>query len=362
MNHTLHRAWRPLAWACTSLALAASAAAPAAAQGIPAAYAEVALPFYTPAHLSAGLTSQWYGASAAAFAGSAQALVEGWQQYCAGQGAIGAVQQRWRAAATDWERLSAVAIGPLVERRSMRLLDFQPLRPAAVRKAVTTAPADLRGMERVGAPAKGFPALEWLLWTEPAAPSTPACSYALMAAREIQAEAQALQQGFAKLAQTPWNEDESEAAPTLMAEFINQWTGGLERLRWAQMEKPVRSQGKAAAPDFARSASQTSLPSWRAQWSALQALAVHRASAVPVAGKDIVPIELYLRGRGLNDLAQQWVDAVQAADQAIGQLASTDKAAVLQAVKALNQVKQLMQDEVAPALEINIGFSDADGD
>ncbi|MCD2511786.1 imelysin family protein [Comamonas endophytica] len=362
MNHKLHTALRPLAWACTSLALAAATLAPAAAQGIPAAYAEVALPFYTPVHLSAGLTSQWYNANAAAFAGSAQALVEGWQQYCAGQGSIGAVQQRWRAAATDWERLSAVALGPLVERRSMRLLDFQPLRPAAVRKAIATAPTDLRGMERVGAPAKGFPALEWLLWTEPAAPNTPACSYALMAAREVQSEAQALQQAFTRLAQTPWDEEDSTAAPTLMAEFINQWIGGLERLRWAQMEKPVRSQGKSAAPDFARSASQTSLQSWRAQWAALQALAVHRAGAVPVPGKDIVPIELYLRGRGLNDLAQQWVDAVQAADQAMAQLASTDSEAVLKAVRALNQVKQQMQDQVAPALEVNIGFSDADGD
>jgi len=362
MNHKLHSALRPLAWACTSLALAAGALAPAAAQGIPAAYAEVALPFYTPPHLSSGLASQWYGRNATAFVASAQAQVAGWQQYCAGQGAITEVQQRWRTAATDWERLSAVALGPLVERRSMRLLDFQPLRPAAIRKAVATAPRDLRAMERVGAPAKGFPALEWLLWTEPAAANTPACSYALMAAREVHAEAQALEQGFAKLAQTPWDEDESMAAPDLMAEFINQWIGGLERLRWQQMEKPVRSQGKAAAPDFARSASHTSLQSWRAQWAALQTLAVHRATAVPVAGKDIVPIELYLRGRGLNDLAQQWVDAVQAADQAMAELASTDKDAVLKAVKALSQVKQQMQDKVAPALQVNIGFSDADGD
>ncbi|MEG1768329.1 MAG: imelysin family protein [Comamonas sp.] len=357
MKH--HCAFRPFAWACTALALVAGTAS---AQGIPAAYAEVALPFYNPAHLSAGLATQWYGTNASAFEKSAQAMVGSWQQYCEGKGSATEVRERWRAAATDWERLSAVALGPLIERRSMRLIDFQPLRPAAVRKAITTAPTDLLGMERVGAPAKGFPALEWLLWTEAAAPNTPACRYATLAAREVHAEAQALQKGFAKLAQTPWDEDESMAAPELMAEFINQWIGGLERLRWQQMEKPVRSQGKAAKPDFARSASQTTLQSWRAQWSALQTLAVHTAGAVPVAGKDIVPIELYLRGRGLNDLAQQWVNAVQAANQAMAQLASTDKDAVLQAVKALNQVKQQMQDKVAPALQVNIGFSDADGD
>ncbi|WP_159913429.1 imelysin family protein [Pantoea sp. 18069] len=357
MNHPF--ALRPLAWACTALALMAGAAS---AQSIPAAYAEVALPFYNPAHLSAGLASQWYDRNASAFEQSAQAMAGSWQQYCAGQGAIAEVRARWRAAATDWERLSAVALGPLVERRSMRLIDFQPLRPAAVRKAITTAPADLLGMERVGAPAKGFPALEWLLWTEAAAPNTPACRYAVLAAREVHSEAQALQQAFSTLAGTPWDEDESEAAASLMAEFINQWIGGLERLRWQQMEKPVRSQGKAPAPDFARSASQTSLQSWRAQWSALRTLAVHSAAATPVPGKDIVPIELYLRGRGLNDLAQQWVNAVQAADQAMAQLNSTDGDAVLQAVRALSGVKQQMQDKIAPALQVHIGFSDADGD
>jgi len=352
-------ALRPLALACTALTLVAGAAC---AQGIPAAYAEVALPFYNPAHLSAGLATQWYGANASAFEQSAQAMVVSWQQYCAGQGPAAEVRARWRAATTDWERLSAVALGPLVERRSMRLIDFQPLRPAAVRKAITSAPTDLLGMERVGAPAKGLPALEWLLWTETPAPNTPACRYASLAAREVHSEAQALQKGFAKLAQTPWNEDESMAAPDLMAEFINQWMGGLERLRWQQMEKPLRSQGKSARPDFARSASETSLQTWRAQWAALRTLAVHGGGAAPVAGKDIVPIELYLRGRGLNDLAQQWLDAVQAADQAMAQLATPDKEAVLQAVKALNQVKQQMQDKVAPALQVNIGFSDADGD
>jgi len=46
----------------------------------------------------------------------------------------------------------------------------------------------------------------------------------------------------------------------------------------------------------------------------------------------------------------------------MAQLQSTDKEAVLRAVKALNQVKQQMQDKVAPALQVNIGFSDADGD
>ena len=363
MKKTLSLPARPLAQACAALALL-GALLPAAAQtSAGTAWQQVAVPFYTPVHLSAGLTSQWYGASADALEKSTQALVTRWQQYCAGSVPAAEVQQGWRAAATDWDRLSAVALGPLIDRRSMRLIDFQPLRPAAVRKAIAAAPADLAAMERIGAPAKGFPALEWLLWTAPAAPATPACRYGLMAAREVHAEAQALQQEFAQLARTPWDEDETGApAAALMAEFINQWLGGLEHLRWQQMEKPVRSQGKSPAPEFARRASQTSLQTWRAQWAALRTLAVSASQSAPVPGQDLVSIELYLRGRGLNDLAQQWVDTVRAADQAMNQLFSTDGDAVLQAVRSLSSVKQLMQDKVAPALEINIGFSDADGD
>lgn len=366
MHKTPFSPARQCARTCAALALLGmgSALLPAAAQSSAgAAWQQVAVPFYTPVHLSAGLTAQWYGSSANALGKSAQAQVERWQQYCAGSVPATEVQQGWRAATTDWDRLSSVALGPLIERRSMRLIDFQPLRPAAVRKAIAAAPADLSAMERIGAPAKGFPALEWLLWTEPAAPHTPACRYGLLAAREVHAEAQALQQEFAQLARTPWEEDDTGApAAALMAEFVNQWLGGLERLRWQQMEKPVRSQGKSPEPEFARRASQTSLQTWRAQWAALRTLAVSTGSATPLPGRDLVPIELYLRGRGLNDLAQQWVVTVEAADQAMTQLPSTHADAVLQAVRALSAVRQLMQDKVAPALEINIGFSDADGD
>jgi hypothetical protein len=61
-------------------------------------------------------------------------------------------------------------------------------------------------MERIGAPAKGLPALEWLLWTQPVAPSSPACRYAAEVAADIAREAAALAAAFDALAAQDWDE------------------------------------------------------------------------------------------------------------------------------------------------------------
>jgi uncharacterized protein len=47
-------------------------------------------------------------------------------------------------------------------------------------------------MELIGTPAKGLPALEWLLWVKPIQPASAECRYAVQVAAEIQREAQAL--------------------------------------------------------------------------------------------------------------------------------------------------------------------------
>ncbi len=154
----------------------------------------------------------------------------------------------------DWERLSAVAIGPLLERRSLRQIDFTPTRPELIARAVERAPADAADMERIGTPAKGLPALEYLLWTKPVKPGSAECRYAQQVAADIDREAQALEQGFAQAAGREWDD---EAAVAAMSEALNQWVGGLERLRWAEIERPVRarSSGGRDAAVFPRAAS-----------------------------------------------------------------------------------------------------------
>ncbi|RZA16821.1 MAG: hypothetical protein EOP93_14495, partial [Lysobacteraceae bacterium] len=218
------------------LCAAVLVAAPVAqAQTVPA---NEALPFYDTAAFMKGVHTHWYAPQSQAFAQGAAGLAQGLRQYCeaapgtpsAAPVALEGLRTQWQQTMLSWERLSAVSIGPLVQRRSMRQIDFNPTRPELIERAIRTAPADAKAMERVGTPAKGLPALEWLLWTKPVAPATPACRYAIQVAAEVDTEARALAKGFADLAAFDWS-DESEPAVPAMVEFVNQWVGGLERLR-----------------------------------------------------------------------------------------------------------------------------------
>jgi predicted lipoprotein len=299
---------------------------------------------------------------------------------------------QWQTSIIVWDRLAAVAIGPLLQRRAMRQIDFAPTRPELIERAIVslgqakakavvdadaTADSTAKAMERIGTPAKGFPALEWLLWTRPVQPGSSACHYAHQLASDIRDEARALAQAFAALAALDASANEEAASPA-MAELLNQWVGALERLRWAQMEKPLRSTGQSArraatsaapapsASAFPRSASGSTAPGWVAQWEAIRVMGVASrapmSESVPAPGQGLVSLETYLRGRGLNPLANKLAASVGQVQQALPDATPANSAKVLAATRPLGQLKRLVEAEVAPALEVNIGFSDADGD
>lgn len=338
-------------WAlCTVLSVPVSAFAQSSAP----------VPFYTAADAMAGLHRAHTAPLAQAFAERAPALVQALQAHCSGPARLDAARRAWTDLTLAWEPLAAVAVGPLVERRSLRSIDFQPLRPELLARMLARKPATLSDMQRVGTPAKGLPALEHLLWTHPVQPGTPACTYAVLAAQEVQLEAAALHNAFDALASAPPAE---ESAGPAFAELVNQWLGGLERLRWAGLEKPLReAETRQAPPVFARAPSGQAAAAWRAHWAALRALAVASSGVAPEPGAAAVPIETYLRGRGQLALADRWRSTVLAADAAVQNLTSTEPAPVEAAAAALKRVTALMQTEVSAALEVSIGFSSADGD
>lgn len=352
--------------ACVGLLAALVLQGAAVAQTVPA---NVAVPFYTPPAFVQGAYRFWYAPRAQAFAAEAAGLPAAIQHLCAGEGdaaqALQSARGRWRSAALAWDTLSAAAVGPLLQRRSARQIDFSPTRPELIERAIRAAPIDARAMERVGTPAKGFPALEWLLWTRPVAPGTPACSYAVLVAREIEGEAQALAQAFDQLAQRAWAADET-AAVAAMGELLNQWVGGLQRMRWDDMEKPLRraqtSGARGSLPAYPRAASGSTRRSWASRWQALRTLAAAQGNDVPLPGAGLVPLETYLRGRGLNPLANRLAAATAHATGRIQAANPAQPNRTLAAAQSLATLKRLAEAEVAPALEVQIGFSDSDGD
>lgn len=302
------------------------------------------------------LHRDWMAPRAVEFTAASEGLTHALEAYCGKQDAsvtLDQPRQAWRTALDRWERFSAVAIGPVLEQRMQRRIDFMPTRPRLILKAINSAPATAKDMELIGTPAKGLPALEWLLWTQPVQPATPACAYAQQVAKEIGAEARGMEQGYRQAAGRVLT---AEAAKAALSELVNQWVGGLERLRWANMEMPLRVAGTAgpeAAPEYPRQASGTAAAGWAAQWDLLRALAVGRGKG-SLAG--------LLREQGNADLADVLVRTAAGTDAAMAGLAATDKDRVLAAARALADLKRLVEDPVATALGVSMGFSDSDGD
>ncbi|MBN9370818.1 imelysin family protein [Hydrogenophaga sp.] len=323
-------------------------------------WAQAAAPYYYPPDAVAALYRDHTAPLARALAEQAPRLVQALQGHCAGPAALAPARAAWTQTALAWERLAAVAVGPLIERRSLREIDFQPLRPELLKRSLAREPKTLDDMERVGTPAKGLPAIEYLLWSAPAAPRSSACAYAVLAAQAVQREAEALRAAFDALAAAPPEED---AAVTAFVEFINQWLGGLERLRWAGMEKPLReAETRGAAPAFARLPSGQTGAAWAAGWAELRALARQPDNGAPAIGAGRVSIESYLRGRGHIALADRWRATVDEADRAMQGVQPGAPVSVDAAARTLKRLTTLMQSEVAGSLEVNLGFSSADGD
>jgi hypothetical protein len=128
-----------------------------------------------------------------------------------------------------------------VARCSQREIDCWPARERLLRQALAKAPQTLAEVERVGTPAQGFPALAQLLATASGTALAPAiCHCAGLVVQDIAAEARALNTELAVLAQEDGSGSPEDAA-SVSAEWTNQWLGGLERLRRAQLEKPVQT-------------------------------------------------------------------------------------------------------------------------
>jgi hypothetical protein len=319
-------------WLCA----AAASAAGARAQDD---WRRVAVSYVTPLAWLQSLDAHWYAPRTVAFARAAGQLASALTSACDLRGA----RTAWRDAMLAWERLAAVQTGVLLERRSARAIDFAPARPAAIERAMRDPAVDL---STIGAPALGLPALEWLLWRAPWRDGAPACAYARRVADHLAAEANALATAYA----APIARDE-DAAQRDFATLVNQLAGGVAALRWAQIGKP-RREGRGQWP---RATSGLTREAWRARARALQRL-IEFTPGEPGAA---VALEPFLRGRGLNPLA----DRVRRASAAMGAaLASASPANSAAAERALGVLEAVIGNEVAPALDVSLGFSDADGD
>ncbi len=308
----------------------------------------IATPALTHSDLVRNGLQQHFVPAAQAFAQSTTALHALLAAGCS-LPSVPSARAAWRTAMLDWERLSAVAVGPLLERRSARAIDFWPTRPAMVSAAAQAQPADIAALERIGAPAKGLPALEWLLWQP--APDASQCAYAALLAEACAIEAQALLADFQTLAQRDWRED---AALPVFQEWVGQTVGGIEQLRWKKIAKPART---GRATDWPRATSDSTRAAWQATWASLQHFLVGTGRA-----QEQGSLNGYLAGDNQTALSAQLETLVHRVHSRVTAADPARPATIAPAVQALAQAKQLMENNIAPALQTMVGFSDADGD
>jgi predicted lipoprotein len=102
-------------------------------------------------------------------------------------GHLTAALNAWQTTHADWEVTAAFAFGPVVTQMQAGPLDFWPVRTDTIEAKILEAPAtiDAAWIDGLGTSAKGLPALEYLLFTEPLAPNTPRCAYATALAADI---------------------------------------------------------------------------------------------------------------------------------------------------------------------------------
>lgn len=329
------------------------------------AQAVVAFPIYRGEQALMGVYAHQVPALWRSFEREAAALTQAARQHCAGQPQAAGLSAAWARARLAWMAASNPALGPVVSRRSQREIDFWPVRPALLQRALASRPQSLAQMERVGGPAKGFPAMEVLLAE---APSPAHCPYLALIAEGIEVEAKDLSAAFAEQAAKDLAADE-DAARRAFAEWVNQWLGGLESLRWQQIEQPIqkaRTAGTGQAPAFARRKMEDNRADWQAQWASLRRqarLTPEMRHAPPVPGQALIPIEALLLGKGHMALAERWGKAVDAATTAMSALpAQPSERDLLALSQTIKGVTSLYQGEVAAALDVPLGFSSADGD
>ncbi len=265
----------------------------------------------------------------------------------------------WVQTLLAWETLAAVAVGPLLERRSARAIDFWPTRPTQIQRLLQTGLGSittLQQLDTVGASARGLPALEWLLWKTDG--SGHALPYASLLAQQIVAESAALLAGYQQLATT----DREEAdAWSLYGEWFGQSVGGLDQLRTKKMVADTRGKDSSV---WLRGVSGQTTAGWQAQARGLQAFLVGTPAAqlaapgLPVAGS----LNSLLLGRGHMAHSQSLQLRTSAMVRAVHAARPADAASLRAAQAALGQVSALANALAGNVLHIALGFTDADGD
>ena len=140
-------------------------------------------PYYEVAEVLNSVAIHHHNKDTAVLRDQLEALSVATAQYCKTGGKaqpanMQQLQGQYAKAYLAWLELSAVVMGPMLDNNTVRQIDFRPLRLNLLERAIKKQPQGAQAMALIGSPAKGFPALEYLLTQNDFKSGTPQCNYA----------------------------------------------------------------------------------------------------------------------------------------------------------------------------------------
>jgi predicted lipoprotein len=319
------------------------------------------------------------------FAQAAGRLAESAKAFCAAEKASAsnllALRSAWRDAETTWQPMEVAQLGPVVERRTQRQINAWPMRPHLLERlqarGTTVQPAQV---EAAGSAGKGFPALEYLLFGPDRSDADVAntlrdkhCGVLPALAAHIKNEADAVT--------TAWREPDGGYAHQLieagkhpqdgifasadqaLSDIANLMIAGLDAVKSRKLGKALEQEDAASTLER--------LESWRSGTSLDHIRANLRGFELVFfgAGQDGVGLDDYLVGLSRPVLPQLVREDLQAAQNALAAIRPPLRNALAKQrpqVEALHQaiakLQQRMEDNIAPALKVDLGFNTSDGD
>jgi uncharacterized protein len=318
----------------------------------PADRSSMLFPYYNAEDVLSSTVKHHYAKDTAKLLTQLKQLDSSSTKYCEGGLQREALKAQYSQTYLAWLELSAVVMGPMLLNNTVRQIDFRPLRVNLLERAIKKQPQGAQAMALVGSPAKGFPALEYLLEQTAFKAGAPECNYAQEVVRDM----------IRTVSDLNWQGvDQAD-----MQLYFNQLVGATHNLAWERMEKPLlKNRDELAAGgtvDWPFSALGLTEKTWAAQWQGLADLLVVNTQTVPDPAQQVVPLEAYLRGLGKIDLADTLLLHANAVAAALKANDISKPASVEQSVKAAKALKGFLETEVAKGLNVSIQFSSSDGD
>ncbi|RXZ42616.1 imelysin family protein [Crenobacter cavernae] len=302
-------------------------------------------------------------ASIERFASRSAALETAFKTLCAKPAdakRLAAARAAWQSAYLAWMPVSSFNWGPTALRRTGRQLAFRPARAELIAAAIASDAGRKTGeWDKVGVPAKGFAAIEALLYKQAKSLAGPAaCAYLVRLGKEAGDEAKGLAADWRAFADELKHAGEPGAkaypkAGGAVGDVVNLMIAATTELG----EKTLGKVGKQRTDAVLGAASGNGRALAAAQWQGLAEVVIGTNGGL--AAYLDTQYEKPVLARQLREAVSDGRLAIAAlpANLAAAKPAELDKARA-----AVARLQDLLENPAAQALDLTVSFNEADGD